>query len=60
VNDDRQSIHPARCDKPSAAHPRVDVLGVRVSAVDMERMPDLIAGWIERREPSYVCVTPST
>lgn len=37
---------------------RVDVLGVRVSAIDPRAALDLIAGWIERKERQYVCVTP--
>lgn len=39
-------------------HPRVNVLGVGVSAVDMASAVDTIAGWIARREQHYVCVTP--
>lgn len=35
----------------------VDVLGVRVAAQTLEEAVDRIAGWIERREPTYVCVT---
>ncbi len=37
--------------------PRVDVLGVGVSAVNMTTAVEEIAGWIERREQHYVCVT---
>jgi len=37
--------------------PRVDVLGVGVSAVDMEQTLDTITRWVERRERHYVCVT---
>jgi N-acetylglucosaminyldiphosphoundecaprenol N-acetyl-beta-D-mannosaminyltransferase len=40
-------------------HPRVDILGVRVSAVHLEQALTTIAGWIERRDPHYVCVTPA-
>jgi N-acetylglucosaminyldiphosphoundecaprenol N-acetyl-beta-D-mannosaminyltransferase len=36
---------------------RVDVLGVGVSAVDMDQAVAEIAGWVERRERHYVCVT---
>lgn len=39
-----------------SAH-RVDVLGVGISAVDPAMAIDRIAGWVERREPNYVCVT---
>jgi N-acetylglucosaminyldiphosphoundecaprenol N-acetyl-beta-D-mannosaminyltransferase len=35
---------------------RVDILGVGVSAVDMERALAVIGGWIEERSPHYVCV----
>jgi N-acetylglucosaminyldiphosphoundecaprenol N-acetyl-beta-D-mannosaminyltransferase len=37
--------------------PRVDVLGVGVSAIDMDQAVAEIAGWVERRERHYVCVT---
>jgi N-acetylglucosaminyldiphosphoundecaprenol N-acetyl-beta-D-mannosaminyltransferase len=37
--------------------PRVDVLGVGVSAVNMTTAVEEITGWIERREQHYVCVT---
>ena len=37
--------------------PRVDVLGVGVSAVDMDMAVSEIARWIEEREQHYVCVT---
>jgi N-acetylglucosaminyldiphosphoundecaprenol N-acetyl-beta-D-mannosaminyltransferase len=36
---------------------RVDVLGVGVSAIDMDQALAEIAGWVERRERHYVCVT---
>jgi UDP-N-acetyl-D-mannosaminuronic acid transferase (WecB/TagA/CpsF family) len=36
---------------------RVDVLGVGVSAIDMDRALHEVAGWVERRERHYVCVT---
>jgi N-acetylglucosaminyldiphosphoundecaprenol N-acetyl-beta-D-mannosaminyltransferase len=38
--------------------PRVDVLGVGISVVDIERARDIVEGWIENRERHYVCVTP--
>lgn len=38
-------------------HPRVDILGVGVSAINMEMALEAIEGWIERREQHYVCVT---
>ena len=37
--------------------PRVDVLGVQVSAIDMERALDVIDRWIVEGEREYVCVT---
>jgi N-acetylglucosaminyldiphosphoundecaprenol N-acetyl-beta-D-mannosaminyltransferase len=37
---------------------RVNVLGVGVSAVNMETAIERIDGWIARREPRYVCVCP--
>ncbi|HEY6057860.1 MAG TPA: WecB/TagA/CpsF family glycosyltransferase [Candidatus Limnocylindrales bacterium] len=36
---------------------RVDVLGVRISAIDMAMALDEIERWISAREPHYVCVT---
>jgi N-acetylglucosaminyldiphosphoundecaprenol N-acetyl-beta-D-mannosaminyltransferase len=36
---------------------RVDVLGVAVSAIDMNLAIEQIARWIETKEPNYVCVT---
>lgn len=36
---------------------RVNILGVGVSAINMPMALEIIEGWIERREPHYVCVT---
>lgn len=36
---------------------RIDVLGVSVSAVNPPQALDVLTGWVERRERSYVCVT---
>jgi N-acetylglucosaminyldiphosphoundecaprenol N-acetyl-beta-D-mannosaminyltransferase len=36
--------------------PRVDILGVGVSAVSMQMALDRIDRWIARREPNFVCV----
>lgn len=36
---------------------RVDVLGVHVSAINLEIAVDTIAGWIRDRRRTYVCVT---
>ena len=38
-------------------YPRVDVLGVQVSAIDMPAALSAFEGWIERRANTYVCVT---
>jgi N-acetylglucosaminyldiphosphoundecaprenol N-acetyl-beta-D-mannosaminyltransferase len=40
-----------------ADHPRVDVLGVRVSAINMSDALTALEQWIEDRTPTYVCVT---
>lgn len=37
---------------------RVDVLGVGVNAIDMEDAVNALERWIDRREPTYVCITP--
>jgi N-acetylglucosaminyldiphosphoundecaprenol N-acetyl-beta-D-mannosaminyltransferase len=39
-----------------AESPRLNVLGVGISAVDMDSALDRIDGWIRRRESQYVCV----
>jgi N-acetylglucosaminyldiphosphoundecaprenol N-acetyl-beta-D-mannosaminyltransferase len=36
---------------------RVDVLGVGISAVSMDRAVTTVAGWIERGQREYVCAT---
>ncbi len=38
--------------------PKVAILGVEVSAIDMQIALHTIEAWIARREPHYVCVTP--
>lgn len=38
---------------------RVNILGVGVSAVNMEMAVSRIDGWIERREPNYVIAVPA-
>ena len=45
---------PAQAD---ADHPRVDVLGVPVSAITMGQAVRTIGGWIASRSPNYVCIT---
>lgn len=37
--------------------PRVDVLGVEISAIDLDTAVSTIAGWIRDDERQYVCVT---
>src|SRR5262245_38985326 len=37
--------------------PRANILGVEVSAINMEMALSTIEGWIARRESHYVCVT---
>jgi N-acetylglucosaminyldiphosphoundecaprenol N-acetyl-beta-D-mannosaminyltransferase len=43
--------------EPARAIPRVDVLGVGISAITMEQALAEITRWIETREQHYVCVT---
>ena len=50
--------HPrARSRTDQRAGRRVDVLGVGISTVTPEMALDVLAGWIERRERHFVCVT---
>jgi N-acetylglucosaminyldiphosphoundecaprenol N-acetyl-beta-D-mannosaminyltransferase len=44
-------------DAVTTAIPRVDVLGVQVSAIDIERALDVLDRWIVEGEREYVCVT---
>jgi hypothetical protein len=39
---------------------RADILGVCVSAINMEDAVALIEHWIATRTPTYVCITAST
>ncbi|MDQ6650301.1 MAG: WecB/TagA/CpsF family glycosyltransferase, partial [Actinomycetota bacterium] len=48
---------PAGPDAAAGPLPRVDVLGVHVSAIDEPAAVDEVTRWIEQRERSYVCVT---
>lgn len=41
----------------SPSHEYVDVLGVGVSAIDMDRATSLAVQWIEHGSPGYICVT---
>lgn len=50
-----RQLGPAAAGGPGIS--RVDVLGVGVSAIDMDQALAEIAGWVERRERHYVCVT---
>lgn len=38
-------------------HPRVEVLGIKVSAIDMQYAVDLADRWIATRVPAYMCFT---
>jgi N-acetylglucosaminyldiphosphoundecaprenol N-acetyl-beta-D-mannosaminyltransferase len=38
---------------------RVDILGVEISAINMDDALDAIGGWIRQREPAYVCLVPA-
>ena len=38
--------------------PRVNILGVGISAINMDIALDLIEAWIAHRESHYICVTP--
>jgi N-acetylglucosaminyldiphosphoundecaprenol N-acetyl-beta-D-mannosaminyltransferase len=38
-------------------HERVNILGVGISAIDMNQALNTIEGWIAHRQQSYVCVT---
>jgi N-acetylglucosaminyldiphosphoundecaprenol N-acetyl-beta-D-mannosaminyltransferase len=42
---------------PRSATPRVDVLGVGISCVNLQNTVDIFEGWIEARASHYVCVT---
>jgi hypothetical protein len=42
---------------PSTSIPRVDVLGVGISAIDMAQAVAEITRWVEDGEQRYVCVT---
>lgn len=37
--------------------PRANILGIEVSAINMEMALQTLEGWIARRDPSYVCVS---
>jgi N-acetylglucosaminyldiphosphoundecaprenol N-acetyl-beta-D-mannosaminyltransferase len=54
---DREAGQGLRRTPERSAIPRVDVLGVGVSAIDMERAVAEVTRWIEEREQHYVCIT---
>ncbi len=39
------------------AHDHVDVLGVKVSAIDLEQAVEMADRWVTSGNPGYVCVT---
>jgi len=42
---------------PDTSHPHVDVLGVKVSAVNMSGAVEIAERWIARGRPGYMCLT---
>jgi N-acetylglucosaminyldiphosphoundecaprenol N-acetyl-beta-D-mannosaminyltransferase len=44
-------------DNPPIGIPRVDVLGVGISAINMDLAVAELSRWVEEREQHYVCVT---
>jgi len=38
---------------------RVNLLGVRISAINMSDAIDSVSDWIANRDPHYICVTPA-
>jgi len=44
-------------ERPHKEAARVDVLGVQVSAIDLDQALDTIEGWIAERKNQYVCIT---
>lgn len=42
---------------PATPPTRVNILGVGLSAIDLDQAVNHIGGWIESRSPHYVCVT---
>lgn len=42
---------------PRFAHAHVDILGVRVSAINLEQAVNLAEQWVATRNPGYICVT---
>jgi N-acetylglucosaminyldiphosphoundecaprenol N-acetyl-beta-D-mannosaminyltransferase len=54
---DRTAFDPGVPAASAGALETTNVLGVRVSAVNLPMALDVIEGWIARREAHYVCVT---
>jgi N-acetylglucosaminyldiphosphoundecaprenol N-acetyl-beta-D-mannosaminyltransferase len=51
-------MQPEKTDRLALPIPgRTNILGVGVSAIQMERALDIIENWIARRDAQYVCVT---
>ena len=42
---------------PTEADRRSEVLGLKVSAINMKMALDRVEQWVENREPNYICVT---
>lgn len=40
-------------------HTRVNILGVKISAINMQRALAAIQEWINNKDPNYICVTPA-
>ena len=38
---------------------RINILGVQISAINMMQALEIINGWVERKSPHYICVTPA-
>lgn len=38
---------------------RINILGVQISAIDMEQALETIEGWVTTQSPNYICVTPA-
>jgi len=52
----KQRAHSGSAPDP-ALPPRVDVLGVEISCVDLDASVELFGQWIDERDRQYVCVT---
>lgn len=52
------SKQPVGAPQAGAAIPRINVLGVGISAINLPLALDVVAGWVQQRQRAYVCVTP--